>query len=269
MFTSPGAVAFQIGPVRVFWYGILIGSAIAAAYTYVHFEVRRRNLNMKPIEDMAFWLVLAGAVGARLYYVIFNASHFFKNPLEILKVWRGGLAIHGALIGGAIAYFIYTGIKKISWVIYADCIMPGILLAQAIGRWGNFFNSEAFGGPTFLPWKLFIPEANRPQQFADFSYFHPTFLYESLWNLIGFAILVFLSRRKWVGGKKTPNGVVFSVYLIWYSIGRFFVEGLRLDSLYFGSFRAAQLASILLFCVGIFLLRFFIGGNTIKYTSKV
>lgn len=257
MFTSPGSVLIYLGPLTIRWYGVLIASGILLCYLYIMAELKRRKLDPKPIEEMAFWVILSGIIGARLYYVLFNSEYFASNPLEIFMVWKGGLAIHGALLGGAAAYFFYAWRKNLSWTLYADIIIPGVLLAQGIGRWGNFFNSEAFGDPTNLPWKLFIPVENRPESLKDISYFHPAFLYESLWDFVGFALLVILSRK--LGGIKNKTGTVFFVYLIWYSLGRFFIESLRLDSLHFGSFRTAQLASIVLFIVGfsglIFLMR--------------
>lgn len=251
MFQSPGSIAFSIGPFSVHWYGILIGLGILLAYFYASAEFKRRKIDRKHLDDMVFWLVLAGILGARIYYVLFTSGYYFAHPLEALAIWKGGLAIHGALIGGALTFAIYVLKHKLKWTLYADAIAPGMLLAQAIGRWGNFFNSEAFGAPTQLPWKLFIPEQNRPAQYVDFSYFHPTFLYESLWNLLGFALLVWLARR---GGRQAGEhraGYVFFTYFIWYSVGRFFIESLRTDSLYMGQFRAAQIASVLLFSLGL------------------
>ena len=250
MFQSPGHLAFQIGPISVHWYGIIIGAGIILSYIYALREAKRRDIEIKHIDNMAFWLILAGVLGARLYYVLFNFQYFIENPLEILAIWKGGLAIHGALLGGAFAYTIYALRHKLSWLLYADIIIPGILLAQAIGRWGNFFNNEAFGRPTDLPWKLFIPEQYRPDAYVDFSYFHPTFLYESLWNFAGFILLVFLTRRIFKISTRYSGAILFA-YLMWYSLGRFFIESLRTDSLYMGQFRAAQIASILLFLAGV------------------
>lgn len=255
MFKSPGHLAFQLGPISVHWYGIIIGAGIVLCYIYALREAKRRGIETKHIDNMAFWVILAGVLGARLYYVLFNLQYFIENPLEILAVWRGGLAIHGALLLGALAYFIYIKIHKIHWLLYADVVMPGVLLAQALGRWGNFFNSEAFGRPTDLFWKLFIPFAKRPQGFETFEYFHPTFLYESLWNLVGFVLLIFLSRKFFPTSYKlqatSSYGIILFAYLMWYSFGRFFIEGLRLDSLYLGQFRAAQVISIILFIIGL------------------
>lgn len=252
MFTSPGPIALQLGLVQIHWYGIIIGIGILFCYWYITSEIKRRSLSKEPIDVMVFWVILAGIIGARLYYVVFNLPYYSSHALEIAQIWKGGLAIHGALIGGGLAYTLYIAAKKIPWLLYADIIMPGVLLAQALGRFGNFFNNEAFGAPTDLYWRLFIPLEFRPQGFEEFSYFHPTFLYESLWNAIGFFILFFLARRIYNAQQfASKSGFIFFSYFIWYSFGRFFIEGLRLDSLYLGPFRAAQIVSVLLFIVGI------------------
>lgn len=250
VFQSPGSIALELGPLTVRWYGIIIASGILLCYRYITAEMRRRKLDQKPMDDMAAWLIVSGILGARLYYVLFNAGYYFENPAQIFKIWQGGLAIHGAILGGALAYAIFTWRKKIPFLLYADIIMPGVLLAQSIGRWGNFFNNEAFGGPTNLPWKLYIPQEFRPTGLEDFAYYHPTFLYESLWNLAGFALLAVAARHV-IKVQAKFSGTIFFSYLAWYSFGRFFIESMRTDSLYFGNFRAAQMISILLFVVGI------------------
>lgn len=269
MFISPGSIAFKIGQVQIHWYGILIGLGILLCYLFVVTQLKRRKIDRKPVDDMAFWVILAGVLGARIYYVLFNFSYFLSRPVEILQVWKGGLAIHGALIGGAAAFFIYVFKHKLSWTLYADAIMPGILLAQAVGRWGNFFNSEAFGRPADLPWKLYIPFQNRPAGFETFEYFHPTFLYESLWNLLGFVFLVLLSHYLYPAGagRSKRRGLIFCAYLIWYSLGRFFIESLRLDSLYIAGVRAASALSVLMFLAGILGLIFLVKKHKLKPTN--
>jgi phosphatidylglycerol---prolipoprotein diacylglyceryl transferase len=251
MFTSPGSIAFSLGSLSVHWYGLIIGLGIIGAMLYSAQEFKRRNLSPDLIYDMGFWLVISGIVGARLYYVIFQWSLYKSNILSAFAIWEGGLAIHGGIIGGVLALYFYARHKKINWLMTADVLAPGLLFAQALGRWGNFFNSEAFGGPTDLPWKLYIPEAARPTGFENIEYFHPTFLYESLWNITGVVLLVILMRKLYGQKKKTPYGYIFLSYFIYYSIGRFFIEGLRLDSLYFGQLRAAQIASLALISLGI------------------
>lgn len=275
MFRSPGSVAFNLGPISIHWYGIIIAFGILLCYLYAKAELKRRKLNHKPIDDMAFWVIAFGIIGARLYYIVFNFSYFASNPIEILQIWKGGLAIHGALLGGALSYTLYVLRHKLLWFLYADVIIPGILLAQALGRWGNFFNNEAFGRPTDLPWKLFIPQEVRPEAYATFAYFHPTFLYESLWNIIGFIVLFILTIKLYKGNRQQAtgysnmgSGVIFFAYLIWYSLGRFFIESLRTDSLYVGPLRTAQGMSVMLFAVGIFGLIYLIRQRKIKSSPR-
>lgn len=251
MFQSPGPIAFSVGPITVHWYGILIVIGIISAYVYALFEAKRRNLEQKIIDEIATWIVLGGVIGARLYYVLFNLTYYIDNPLEIFQIWKGGLAIHGALLGGAAVYFLTMWRKKLSLFIYADVIIPGLILSQAIGRFGNFFNNEAFGTPTSLPWALFIPADMRPLEFTEFAFFHPTFLYESLWNFIGFIVLVLVSRKKTF---MNAPGSLLALYMIYYSFGRFWIEWLRTDSLFLGPLKAAQVVSILAIIGGLVLL---------------
>ncbi len=252
MFQSPGAIAFTLGPISVHWYGILIVLGIISAYVFALFEAKRRGLAAKIIEDISVWCVIGGVLGARMYYVLFNLSYYLQNPIEVFSVWRGGLAIHGAILGGAAVFFFLMRRHKLNPLQYADTLMPGILLGQAIGRWGNFFNSEAFGGPTDMPWGVFIPTDLRPTDLADFAFFHPTFLYESIWNLIGFGILVWLSRKHRI---MASPGAILAIYLIYYSVGRFCIEQLRTDSLWLGPLRAAQVVSVCALIGGIVLLK--------------
>lgn len=249
MFQSPGPNALNIGPIAIHWYGVFIAVGILLAYWYAAVQIKRRGLAQKHLDEMVIWLILCGILGARLYYVLFNAQYYLENTAQIFKIWQGGLAIHGAILGGAAAYVVFTRIKKIPFLLYADIIMPGVLLAQAVGRWGNFFNNEAFGTPTNLPWKLYIPSEFRPTGLEDFAYYHPAFLYESLWNLAGFALLVIAAKHV-VKARPEFSGTIFFSYLVWYSAGRFFIESIRTDSLYLGPLRAAQAASVVLFVIG-------------------
>jgi phosphatidylglycerol:prolipoprotein diacylglycerol transferase len=198
--------------------------------------------------------LIGGLVGARLYYVLFNLDYYQTQPWwKALAVWEGGLAIHGGLIGGLLAGGLYVWSHGLPLLTYLDIVAPYLALGQAIGRWGNFFNEEAFGRPTELPWKLYISEARRPPPYVDAEYFHPTFLYESLWNLGTFALLAFALRRPF---ERAP-GALFVAYVGLYSLGRFWIEGLRTDSLMAGSLRAAQVVSVVgvvLACVGLPLL---------------
>ncbi len=191
-FTSPGPILFEISPITIRWYGLLIASAVLIGINLSQYLAKRRHVNPDLLGDLVIWLIIGAIPSARLYYVFFEWSKYAQNPETIVRIWEGGIAIHGAIIGGTIAALIFARIKRISFWQLADLVAPALILGQAIGRWGNFFNSEAFGSPTNLPWKLYIQPQYRPSQFADVAYFHPTFLYESLWNLMVFGLLLTL-----------------------------------------------------------------------------
>ena len=200
---------------------------------------------------MAFYAILFGFIGARIYYVLFNLDYYLSYPIEILKVWNGGLAIHGGIIGAILAIYVYC--KKNDWLLLhmLDICAPALIIGQIIGRWGNFFNGEAHGGivtRSFLE-SLHLPEFIINGMYIDGNYYHPTFLYELLLNLICFIILMILRRNK-----KIKVGFITGIYLMWYSVVRFFVESLRTDSLMLGSLRMAQVISIVLFIIGLVLI---------------
>lgn len=194
VFTSPGA-ELVLGPIRLRWYGLLIASAVLIGVALAQKIAQNKGLNPEIMSDLAIWLVIGAIPGARLYYVVFQWRYYQNNPGEILAIWHGGIAIHGAILGGMLATFIFCKVKKLSFWRLADTVAPSLILGQAIGRWGNFFNSEAFGAPTELPWKLLIPIGSRPAGLSAVEYYHPTFLYESLWNLGTFGLLMFLTYR--------------------------------------------------------------------------
>jgi len=242
MFASPGAIAFQAGPLTIRWYGLLIAMAVLLGTTVAHREAVRRGQDPDHVLNIVVATVLAGLAGARLYYVAFNWDYYSVRSAKILALWEGGLAIHGGLIAGTIAAVVYCRSARLSVPVVLDLFAPGVVLGQAVGRWGNFFNQEAFGVPTSVPWKLYIEPAYRPPQLAGVEYFHPTFLYESLWDLGVFALLWFGLRKRL---EKRP-GALTLCYLALYSLGRYFVEGLRLDSLMVDGIRAAQAVSLFL-----------------------
>ena len=258
MFTSPGPLLFQLGPFSLRWYGLLIAIAVLLGLLLATRLGRQRGIEPALIADLLPILVLAAVFGARLYYVIFEWRQYQLNWLDALAVWRGGIAIHGALIGGTIAVILYCRWRRIAFWNLLDVLVPSVAMGQAIGRWGNFFNSEAFGLPTDLPWKLTIPFSNRPVEFLDQTTFHPTFLYESLWNLGVVALLLLLFRRASQGNLQLPAGALSCVYLLSYSTGRLWIEGLRIDPLCLagtppfceGGLRMAQLVSLVLIGVG-------------------
>ncbi|MEM1173136.1 MAG: prolipoprotein diacylglyceryl transferase [Cyanobacteria bacterium P01_H01_bin.35] len=243
-FTSPGPILFQLGPLAIRWYGLLIASAVLIGVTLSQYLAKLRHVNPDLLGDLVVWLVIAAIPGARLYYVLFEWEQYQQNPVDMIAIWKGGIAIHGAIIGGAIAALLFARLNKISFWQLADLVAPSLILGQAIGRWGNFFNSEAFGSPTDLPWKLYIPPQNRPPELVNFDYFHPTFLYESLWNLTVFGLLIFLFFRGLRGKPPLKVGSLALIYMAAYSSGRIWIEGLRTDSLMLGPLRIAQFVSL-------------------------
>lgn len=250
-FTSPGPVIVEIGPVALRWYGLLIASALLIGVNLSQYLAKRRHLDPELIGDLAIWLVLGAIPGARLYYVAFEWDKYAQDPSRILAIWQGGIAIHGAILGGILAVLIFAKLQKVSFWQLADVVAPSLILGQAIGRWGNFFNSEAFGKPTDLPWKLYIPPQNRPPGLASYEYFHPTFLYESLWNIGVFILLLTLFFRGLKGKPALKPGTIFLVYILVYSSGRIWIEGLRMDSLMFGPLRIAQIISLIGIALGL------------------
>lgn len=231
-------IAFSVGPFSVRWYGILIASAIVIGTFLALREAERKGLDPDLFLNVIIFCVPAAFIGARIYYVIFNWGYYSRYPAEIPVTWHGGLAIHGGLIGAIlVGYFITRKYTMNIWQAL-DIVAPSIILGQAIGRWGNFFNQEAYGyqvDPSEIPWAMYI----------DGAYRHPTFLYESLWNLSVFFFLLWFRRKK-----NLKLGDVFLSYAMLYSIGRFFVEGFRTDSLMLTpTLRAAQVLSILVVVV--------------------
>ncbi|MBN8201619.1 prolipoprotein diacylglyceryl transferase [Bacillus sp. NTK034] len=236
-------IAISLGPIQVHWYGLIIGVGIALALIIAMREGERRGLPKDIFADLMLWAIPIAIISARIYYVIFQWDFYSQNPGEIIKIWNGGIAIHGALIGSVITAYVFAKKKKISFWKLADIAAPSIILGQAIGRWGNFMNQEAHGrevSRAFLE-NMHLPEFIIDQMYINGAYYHPTFLYESIWNIIGFIILILLRRAN------LRRGELFLSYVIWYSIGRFFVEGLRTDSLMLTeTLRIAQTISIVL-----------------------
>ena len=258
VFQSPGPMLIELGPLAIRWYGLLIALAVLLGLVISSRLARRRGFESGLISDLLPLLVLAAVVGARAYYVLFEWRQYRLNWLEALQIWRGGIAIHGALIGGVLAVIAFCRWRRLSFWALMDVLVPSVALGQAIGRWGNFFNSEAFGLPTNLPWKLWIPAVSRPSGYLAQAWFHPTFLYESLWDLGLFLILIVLVLRRRADGEPwLPNGAATCVYALVYSLGRFWIEALRLDPLcLWGTLedgtclRMAQVMSLLLALAG-------------------
>lgn len=245
-------VAFELGPISIYWYGIIIATGVLLALLLANREGKRLGLPKDTFIDLLMWAVPFALIGARAYYVIFEWDAYKHNPAKIFAIWEGGIAIHGALIGAVVTAIVFTRVKGLSFWKVADIAAPSVLLGQAIGRWGNFMNQEAHGGPVtreFLE-GLMLPEFIINQMYIDGTYYHPTFLYESLWSFVGVILLLALRRVN------LRRGEIFLTYVIWYSFGRFFIEGLRTDSLMVGdtSIRIAEVVSILLIVIGMALI---------------
>lgn len=241
-------VFITIGPVTIYWYSIIILTAVLIGYNMVFNYCKKIGYRASVVSDMLFYLVIWAIVGARLYYVIFNFSAYKDNLLDIFMLWEGGLAIYGAVIAGIIYIYYYCKKHELNFIKVLDIFSLSLLLGQAIGRWGNFFNSEAYGGITTYEAMsgIGIPEFIIKGMYIEGAYRQPTFLYESIWCFMGVIILYIIRKKYYV---KVGQQVYF--YLIWYGVGRFFIEGLRSDSLYIGMFRVSQIVSIVMVIVGI------------------
>lgn len=250
--TSPiDRVALEIGPFTVYWYGIIIGTGLLLGWLLASREAKKQGLDKDIFSDLLLWAVPIAIISARIYYVLFKWEYYSQNPGQIIAIWEGGIAIHGALIGAIATAVVFAKKKGVSFWRLADIAAPSIILGQAIGRWGNFMNQEAHGYEvtrSFLE-SLRLPEFIINQMYINGAYYHPTFLYESIWNLIGFVLLLLLRKVN------LKPGEIFFSYLIWYSIGRFFIEGLRTDSLMLTeTMRVAQLMSLSVIGISLFLL---------------
>lgn len=248
-------VAFSIFGLDIYWYGIIVMCAMIVALCYVFLRAKHFNINADALTSIITWAIVGGVVGARLYYIIFNHKNI-HTFFEAINIRNGGIAIYGGLIGGSLALTVAARAKNVKLLLLLDLMAGGVMIAQAIGRWGNFFNMEAFGYNTSLPWGMTsLPikrmlgalQATGVRVNPDLPV-HPCFLYESVWCLLGFIFITTYSKRK------KFDGELFAIYVLWYSFGRFFIEGLRTDSLMLGSFRISQVISLLLFmCAGVML----------------
>jgi phosphatidylglycerol:prolipoprotein diacylglycerol transferase len=243
-----------IGTFTIHFYGIIIMlGAIAAAYL-AQKTADQRGLDGTQTWDMLIWVLIAGIIGARLYHILtpmpdleakgINTLYYLTHPLDAIAIWNGGLGIPGAVAGGALAVWIYTRRKHISFWDWMDVLSPAVALGQAIGRWGNFLNQELYGAPTNLPWAIYIDPQHRLPAFANQAYYHPLFLYESLWNLGNMALLLWLNKRP---ASQLKKGDIFFIYLIIYAVGRFFLEFLRLDASQIAGVNANQALMLVVF----------------------
>lgn len=242
-------VLLDLGIVQIYWYSICILVGMMIGMFLVYRETIKKYISDSLITNLIFYTIIVAIIGARLYYVIFDWNSFASNPIEIFEIWNGGLAIHGAIILGGIFLISYTKQHKLDTLMVLDICSVGLIIGQAIGRWGNFFNQEVFGGEVSLSFLkgLHLPEFIINGMHIGGAYHHPLFLYESLWCILGFIILLIIRRRKYI-----KTGQIFGVYCMWYSFGRFFLEGIRDPeyNLTIGTFKVAQIVSIGMFLVG-------------------
>ncbi|MCF7907070.1 prolipoprotein diacylglyceryl transferase [Patescibacteria group bacterium] len=248
---NPQPILLRLGIWNIHWYGLLITLAILLGLFLV---LKMAPSKKQELQDLFFYLLIFGFLGARIYYVFNELPYYWSHPLSVFKIWEGGLGIYGAVIGGILTLFFYARKRKISFWYLADLLAPVLILGQALGRWGNYFNQEIFGYPTNLPWGIPIEIANRPSQFLNYQYFHPCFFYEFIGNLLIFGFLFFLLRKRLSKNKFFP-GIVFACYLILYALLRFFLEFLRLDhEPVIFSLRFGQLFAVLAIVTGVFIL---------------
>lgn len=253
-------VAFHIGPISVYWYGIIIVTGVLLGTFIATSEARRRGEDPEHVWNAIILVVVLAIVGARLYHVVSSPSegagwaYYRQNPLQIFVLTKGGLGIFGGFIGGALGLLLYTYRNKLNTLRWLDIGAPAILAGQIVGRWGNFANQELYGPPTTLPWGITIDQYHRIAPYNDLTAyplttrFHPDFLYEALWNLVGLVLLLFLGRRfvKWF-----KDGDMLAMYMIWYPVGRIWVEALRPDAWKIGSIATAQIVSLVLLVIGV------------------
>lgn len=266
-------VAFNLGNLSVKWYGVIMALAIILAVSMAIIEGRKRQIESDDFVDLLLWAVPLGYVGARIYYVIFEWQYYAQHPDQIIAIWNGGIAIYGGLLAGLVVLLIFCYKKMLPPFLMLDIITPGVMAAQILGRWGNFINQEAHGGPTTLGFlqSLHLPNFIISQMKINGIYYQPTFLYESFFNLIGLILILVLRHKKHL----FKQGEIFMLYLAWYSVVRFFVEGMRTDSLYlWGSIRVSQLLSLILLMIviGLFIYRrkvvepkWYLDGSGLKY----
>ncbi|WP_208560906.1 prolipoprotein diacylglyceryl transferase [Marinilactibacillus kalidii] len=261
-------VAIRLGPLTVAWYGIIIVTGMFLAVWLSIREGEKRGIEEDFIVDLAFRAIPAGLIGARIYYVLFELDVYLQDPIRIFYIWEGGIAIYGGLLAGFATLLWFSKQRNVPVWLLLDVLAPHVMIAQAIGRWGNFVNQEAHGGEvtrSFLE-RLMLPNFVIEQMNINGVYYHPTFLYESLWNLVGFIVLMIVRSKEGV----LRRGEVALGYVAWYSMGRFWIEGMRTDSLYLGPLRVSQVLSVLLFvgAVALILYRRFYQYPTPPYYTE-
>lgn len=243
-------IIISIGNIHIYWYSVILLIAFILGFFILLKKGQKEGLAKEFIYDYACYLIPICLIGARLYYVLFNLEYYLSDLLSIFRVWEGGLAIHGGILAGVVFSVYYTKKKNVSFFKLTDILVISLIIGQILGRWGNFFNGEAYGPETTLNFlsSLHIPKFIINGMYIEGTYYHPTFLYESLWNLIGLIIILIIKKNE------KNAGYVSAFYLIHYGIGRCLIEGLRQDSLMLGNLKIAQLVSLIMVFIGIFII---------------
>ena len=260
------SVLFDLGFIQIKWYSFFILVAVITAYIIIHKEIKKKGIKEEDFTNIVFYGLIIGILGARAYYVLFNLNYYLADPIEIIKIWNGGLAIHGGLLATLLFLLIYTKKKNMKLLLILDTIVVGLIIAQAIGRWGNFFNQEAYGrivSESFLK-GLHLPKYIIKGMYIKGAYREPTFLYESLLSIIGFIVLLLVRKIKSI-----KTGTLTSIYLIWYGVSRLIIETFRSDSLMLGPIKVAQLVSIIGIISGIVLLILSMKKNKLYIEDKI
>ena len=253
-------ILMQIGNIKIYWYSIMILVGFFLATILIMKEAKKFNISKSKTSDMLFYTIIIGILGARIYYVLFNLDYYSQNIIDIIKVWEGGLAIHGGIIAGALFIILYTKKNNLNTQKIFDICVPGLLIGQALGRWGNFFNGEAHGPITSLEKLKYLPKFIQDGMYIDGNYYMPTFLYESIICLIGLIIILIIRRTRFV-----KDGQITGFYLIWYGIARYIIESFRTDSLMLNTLKQAQIISLLMIITGLFLI---VKGNKNEKYNK-
>ena len=254
---TPEAILITLGPIKIYWYGLFIVSGILAAIIVILKLAEYYKIEKQMIIDSIFYMIIAGIIGARLYHALLHLPYYSKYPMEIFQIWGGGLAIHGGIFAGLLVMWLFIRKRELNFWLVSALYVPGLALAQAIGRWGNYFNMELFGKPTNLPWGIPIPPARRSLEYFNSAYFHPAFLYESIGNLLIFLGLI--GFHAWIIKNKKFNNasyqlLVFS-YFITYSALRFMMEFIRVDTTPIAlGLRLPQVVSLVLIIISLFLI---------------
>jgi phosphatidylglycerol:prolipoprotein diacylglycerol transferase len=257
LFQAPNPIIWQWGFISIRWYALIVTLAVFFAIQLAQILAKYRGINPRQIGKLAIWLIPSSLLGARLFYVFFNPLSTLTSPLQILAIHNGGLSVYGALLAGLITTVIFARYYQISLGKLADIIAPSLAMAQTIGLWGHFFNNEAFGWPTNVKWRLYIPISQRPDSLLDYQYFHPNFLYESLLNLVIFLVLISILFWEIKRHKSLKEGMLWSIYVILFALGKFWVESFQIYHLQLGTFKIYLLVNSVLLMFGIISLLIF------------